>query len=323
MSIKYKGSIFVFNNPSTKQLEVSAVNHGPTPGDLTHNIRATRDEAFNKRNLPQHDDNNHFGHGDLVPTGTDAVAQTTKRAFPIGGSYNTGDSDQSGQWNWKYHAVAIQPGSWIRIGFRRRAWTALEIPAEGKFVEIPYQQLTTMGVSAMGNANMNGTGWETEPVVGPVAVPPEISKIAPKVEPRVVLGRARIVPIANPNDSSSLRGWEVWFENGVKGSPAAGQTHGFTATVVLLNRDDQGAKNAGLGLESMACPGENTRVQLVRMPSLENFLIAFTPSLIIGILTTILSSIFASSLPSAIIPLKSVAITSALTLLSTILQMAL
>jgi len=33
---------------------------------------------------------------------------------------------------------------------------------------------------------------------------------------------------------------------------------------------------AGLGASS-ACPPEKTSVQLVRMPSLENFLIAFTP----------------------------------------------
>jgi hypothetical protein len=73
----------------------------------------------------------------------------------------------------------------------------------------------------------------------------------------------------------------------------------------------------------IACPGENTSVQLVRMPSLLNFLMAFTPSLIIGTFTTILSSILASSWPSFRILSRSVAITSALTLLSTMLQMAL
>ena len=66
----------------------------------------------------------------------------------------------------------------------------------------------------------------------------------------------------------------------------------------------------------MACPAEKTRVQLVRIPSLEKYLMALIPSLIIGILTTILSSIFARAFPSLTIPSKSVAITSALTLAS-------
>ncbi len=53
---------------------------------------------------------------------------------------------------------------------------------------------------------------------------------------------------------------------------------------------------------SNACVGEKTSVTLTRVPSPESVLHAFTPSFVNGTLTTMCSSIAASSRPSRSMP---------------------
>jgi hypothetical protein len=136
--VAIKGTIFVHHDAASKRLNVYAVNHGDSPGTLTHNIRRNRDEAWNRGGAAQHDDNNQFGHGNPVPSGYETSPQVASLSFPIGGTYNTSDYEGHG---WHVRPVKIEPGAWLRVGFRQRAFTAIEIPPPGQVVEIPYESL--------------------------------------------------------------------------------------------------------------------------------------------------------------------------------------
>ncbi len=253
----FKGTVFLFNNPKTRKIELTAVNQGASPGLLTHNVRATQDEALNKRGLPQHDDNGAFGHGNAVPSGTEDRPGIATLGFPVGGQYRTGDSDVPGQYHWRWHTVPIEAGAWFRVGFRSRAWAVVQAPAPGEYVEIPYEDMKPQTTSAMG-VHGRFAGWDTEPAVRDGShVPEQLKDLWTGKDPFVVQGQARIKPVATRENPGQLAGWEVWFDNTARGRPGKGQTHGFTATVTLVNAQGEGAKNAGLGLESMACPGGN------------------------------------------------------------------
>jgi hypothetical protein len=259
--VPIKGTIFVHHDAASKRLNVYAVNHGGSPGTLTHNIRRNRDEAFNRSGAPQHDDNNQFGHGAPVPGGSENAPQVASLSFPIGGTYHTQDFNGA---QWQTRSVTIEPGAWLRVGFRQRAFTAIEIPPAGEVVEIPYETLESQRNGAMERSSAYGSyyrfeGWMPEPLERDGRhVPPAMQAILAQRSPHVVAGAVHVEPISDPKDPARLVGWDVTFENHASGAPKPGETQGFTGTVVVTDILGQGEKNAGLGLESMPCPGPNT-----------------------------------------------------------------
>ena len=68
----------------------------------------------------------------------------------------------------------------------------------------------------------------------------------------IVKGNVSIETLGHPQ-TGELDGWAVTFNNTAP-ARAKQRTTGFTGTLVLLNDRLKGAKNAGLGLESMPCP---------------------------------------------------------------------
>ncbi len=257
-----KGTIFVHHNAATRQLEVHAVNHGESPGTLTHNIRATEVEAFNESGVTQHD-NQSYGHNNPTPAGTDQNPQTATMQFPIGGTYKS--EDLTGHQRIP-RPVTIQPGMWLRVGFRQRAFAALPIPPPGGIVEIPYESMKPQTNSSMARSQWASyyqfLGFNPEPMVrSGNHVPPALKAMLAQRSPHVVKGSVTIAPVADEKDPSVLRGWDVVVKNDATGTPKEGETHGFTATVVLTDGAGVGEKNAGLGLESMPCPGEGTEAR--------------------------------------------------------------
>ena len=269
MSIK--GTIFVYHNPQTHTLEVHAANCGESPGTLTHNIRKNRSEAENEARVSQHDDNTRYGHGNPVPDGSEGAPQCAVQSFPIGGAYNTGTSvsHQFDSAGWRFESVTIQPGAWLRVGFRQRAYATLEIPKAGELVEIPYEEMRPQTRGAMehyGSGVYRALGWNPAPLARDGRhVPAQLQAVLASREPHQVSGVARIRPVEDPDAPGKLAGWQVAFENHATGPTFPGQTTGFTATAVLVNAKGKGDKNAGLGLESMACPaGGSTAVQFIK-----------------------------------------------------------
>ncbi len=255
-----KGTVFVHHDAASRRLNVYAVNHGESPGTLTHNIRRDREEAFNRNGAAQHDDHGQFGHGTPVPAGRETAPQVASLSFPIGGTYNSSDYEHHG---WRARPVKIEPGAWLRVGFRQRAFTAVEIPPAGEVVEIPYEALEAQQRSSMANTQWRDyyrfQGWTPEPLERDGRhVPPAMQAILAQRSPHVVAGAVHVDPVPDRKDPTLLLGWDVIFENHASGAPKPGETQGFTGTVVVTDPFGEGEKNAGLGLESMPCPGPDT-----------------------------------------------------------------
>ena len=252
-----KGTIFVHHNATTKQIEVHAVSHGDSPGVLTHNMRATEVEAFNESGTTQHDDQR-FGHSNMTPAGSAAAPQTATINFPVGGTYTS--EDLTGQQRIP-RPVAIVPGTWLRVGFRQRAFAALPIPPPGEVVEIPFESMQAQTKSSMDRSqwarHYRLQGWSPEPLARDGKhIPVALQAVLAQKTPHVVKGTVTIEPTSD--DQGALTGWDVVYENGAAGAPGPGETHVFTATVVLTDAAGNGDKNAGLGLESMTCPTGGT-----------------------------------------------------------------
>ncbi len=256
-----KGTIFVHHNTATGHLDVHAVNHGDSPGALTHNMRATEVEIKNEAGVAQHDDNSKFGHGSPVSAGADTAPQTATLAFAIGDTYTSEDLMPDGRRIPR--PVQIIAGTWLRVGFRQRSFATLQIPPPGQIVEIPYEAMLPQSNSSMSSARSQYSygfvGWDVAPLKRDGShIPAALQALLAQKSPHVVTGEVRIVPVADKHDPERLAGWDVVYENRAQGKPAADATHGFTATVVLVNYNGDGEKNAGLGLESMPCPAGGT-----------------------------------------------------------------
>jgi hypothetical protein len=222
-----RGTILVHHNAATRQLEVIAENLGDSPGMMTHNVFGSRQEAETSN---VHDDMR-YGHGDPVPHGNDARPGIVRRNFPINAPYNE-------------HSVRV--GNWFRVGFRGQAWLPVQIPPPGETVVVPYEQMRpsngTFRPQAFDRASRVG---------GPLAA---MFAALNQGNKHHTIGQVQLVPVPDPRRPNRLRGWEVVVENQAHFEPADGQTTGFSATVVLTNAEGKGAKNAGLGLESMGVP---------------------------------------------------------------------
>lgn len=253
-----RGTIFVHHNVETRQINVHAVNHGQSPGQLTHNMRSSLAELKTlKPGVLQHDDTK-FGHGNPVNRGSLERPQTATLSFPVGDIYQSEDVHTDGQRT--AVPVPIQEGTWLRVGFRQRASFELPIPAPGEIVEIPYEamraQTSSSSQTTVWKDLYRYLGWAPEPMVRDGShAPAELRAVMANKPPHLVTGLASIEAVAHAHAPTVLKGWYVRFDNGATGTASAEQTHGFTATAVLTDGNGRANKNAGLGLEAMPTTG--------------------------------------------------------------------
>ena len=253
-----RGRILIHN--TGKEVRIIADNRGDSPGTLTHSLFRTVEKAQENAMVNgvwvSHDDMN-YGHSHYVPAnGVEAIN------LPYGGEYVRGRGSGIGTAYWE--TVKITEGTFLRVGFRNQAHSIVPMPAVGQALEIPYTALKP-------NLNENGltamwrpSSFELGEGGGHASVIEAANALTLATQDlHVVKGHARLVPLSSPTAPTELAGWSVEFENsGV--AQRADQTNGFTGTVVLVNAAGKGAKNAGLGLESMPCPDVDwTATQLI------------------------------------------------------------
>jgi hypothetical protein len=79
-----------------------------------------------------------FGHGNPVPAGNDQRPGMASLSFSIGRTYQSEDLDGNQRIP---RPVPIQPGTFLRLGLRQRAFAVTRIPEPGQVVESPYESM--------------------------------------------------------------------------------------------------------------------------------------------------------------------------------------
>jgi hypothetical protein len=247
----HQGTLYIYHRPKKDHeqyntLHVIVNNYGPAPQALSHIYLP--DEATARDLMGQTHDNNggtdirggQYGHGDGVNAGRPDAPVITDKTFGIGSTY-TPQIMRGNQW-WQPQ-VKIEPGTWGRVGFRYQANIPFQVPAEGEYLEIPFENM----LKAKGNA----TAFPVTPMASR-PLPNYLEAMLVNVEPTKVEGRVEVIPVGDA--SGKLTHWEVKFFNTATTPPTARQTRGFTGIALLHGDKDDGNKNAGLGMESMPCP---------------------------------------------------------------------
>ena len=242
-----RGAIYIYNNPEKRQLQIIADNRGEGLSSLTHNMFPDRGQAeqpaFQNGRWVAADDHQIVSHYNPVPAGTPDAPAFAQLTFQIGDTYHSGRASSVGT----THQVPIEPGTFVRVGFRGLAWHVEEIPAPGQVVVVPYEEMTAGTVGSYGSGQ-----WSPEAMDSAArarGLPAELAASLRQPAERTLHGQVRIRPVPDASRPDGLAGWEVWFDH--LGQPGSG---GFIGTLVLTNEQAEGTKNAGLGLESMACP---------------------------------------------------------------------
>lgn len=227
-----RGKVYIVPQPETKSWKLVVENTGNQSFGITQNILPPNDP-----NRTAHDDHGRYGHGLPVDPG-----KVSWQEFFAGDTYNHGDAST--------HVVGET--SYLRVGIRNHANYTLQLPPlDGPPVEVDVTQFNWYSGSPDQAPNAALNAWAGSAPYKPnaadgAAVLSHVQALIEQHSTKGIKCEGRALVAAVPGKDGQLSHWEVRFEN--SGEQA------WIGTVTF----SRGQKNAGIGLESMACPGKDT-----------------------------------------------------------------
>ncbi|MBK7861779.1 MAG: hypothetical protein IPJ65_24815 [Archangiaceae bacterium] len=232
-----RGKMYIVPNAAERTWRLVVKNEGDQQFAVTQNILPANDPTRD-----QHDDTARYGHGLMV-----SPSKVSTQSFRLGSPY--------------LH-YTIEEDSHLRLGLRGLAYQTVPLPPlDGPPVELDLQDFVWYGGSPDSSVAQAHNWAGSEEHRADVA---EGEQLLAEVEQLMLMathgikceGTAKLKAVEGPG--GKLSHWELWFSN--EGDQP------FIGTVSFAN----GSKNDGLGLESMACPG-NGQAAMQRIEALGNY----------------------------------------------------